>query len=259
LSHRKQGHSRVRTKALGQHLLRSGEIADRIVSEAQISVTDLVLEIGTGLGILTRRLAEKADRVRTYEIDPEMCKKAERLLLDLGNVELLCKDAFLENPEFDVCVTSLPYSESLRFVKWISSRKGFKRIVAIVQKEFADKLSSPPGVESYRAVSVLVQHTFDLEKLGEIQRDEFSPIPRVSSELIRLTPKDSEPFFNQERLVLLNRLFSYRRKTLSAALRKIRKGIPIEIDFPFLNKRVEQLSPLEFSEIIKVLEKESNG
>jgi ribosomal RNA small subunit methyltransferase A len=244
-------------RALGQHLLVSDEIADKIVSEAMISTSDKVVEIGTGEGILTRKLAEKAIWVRTYEIDPEMCHKAKRLLADLKNVDLVCKDAFLESPEFDVCVTSLPYSESRRFLKWVSTKQGFKRIVAIVQKEFADKMTSRPRLESYRAVSVMAQLSFVIEPLAGIQRNVFSPPPRVSSELLRLTPLASSPFFDRQRLLLLNRLFSNRRKTLSAALHKMGGKLSIEASIPF-KKRVEALTPEEFAEVIVLLEKKGH-
>jgi 16S rRNA (adenine1518-N6/adenine1519-N6)-dimethyltransferase len=228
-----------------------------VVSEAFIVSSDLVVEIGTGQGILTRKLAEKAGHVRTYEIDPGMFDKAKPLLSDLRNVDLICKDAFLESPEFDVCVTSLPYSESLRFLKWIATKSGFKRAVAIVQKEFAEKISSPPGLESYRAASVIAQLSFVIEQLGIIQRTEFSPPPRVLSELVRLTPRAPRPFFDRRRLLLLNRLFSYRRKKVSAALRKMGKGMLTHGDISFSDTRVEALQPDEFAKIILMLENDS--
>ncbi|MCL5067762.1 MAG: 16S rRNA (adenine(1518)-N(6)/adenine(1519)-N(6))-dimethyltransferase RsmA [Thaumarchaeota archaeon] len=249
-----------RRKSLGQHMLASSLIAEQIVAQAAIRSSDIVLEIGTGSGMLTELLAKQARSVKSYEIDPTLVEVARSRLTAYCNVELIAGDAFAEKLpiEFDVCVTSLPYSQSLRFLKWaaLSSSK-VKRFLAVVQSEFADKLLAIPGTHSYRAASVIAQLSFDVEKLFVIPRSEFLPHPRVTSRLIRLTSKlvNRSPFFTESRMEKLNRLFSYRSKTLGSALRRmLPKSAQIPLSNSLFGERVESLSPSQFKEVILSLE-----
>ena len=135
------------------------------------------------LGMITKRLCAMGKNVISYEIDNQLFEKATQTLSSCNNLELNLGDAFSPSNEvhFDVCVTSLPYSESLRFVKWLSLRSGgFKRCVAIVQSEFAEKISSVPGSDPYRAVSVIAQDSFEIESLFPILREEFGHHPGFS-------------------------------------------------------------------------------
>ena len=118
--------SRQAIRARGQHMLISEETADRFVDSARISKDETVLEIGTGTGMITKRLCAMGKNVIGYEIDNQLFEKASQILSSYNNLELNLGDAFSPSNEthFDVCVTSLPYSESLRFVKWLSLRSG---------------------------------------------------------------------------------------------------------------------------------------
>jgi 16S rRNA (adenine1518-N6/adenine1519-N6)-dimethyltransferase len=245
-------------------MLISEVVADRVVEEGQITNRDVVLEIGSGVGMITKRLAQKAKRVVSYEIDSQLFEEASNLLSSSKNVEMKLGDAFSPSNEdrFDVCVTSLPYSESLRFVKWLSLRSGsFKRCVAIIQSEFAKKISSKTGMDSYRAVSVIAQNSFVIERLFTINRDEFEPPPKVLSEAVRLTPSTifDQPFFDSARISLVNQLFSFRGKLLSTAIKKmlepkLKQRFPEEL----LKTRIEDLTPSEVGELIIEIEKIKN-
>lgn len=242
-------------------MLTSENTAIQIADAAELSSKDTVLEIGTGKGILTSKLASRALLVVSYEVDRELYGQAHDSLSAHKNVELILGDAFDEvsdSAHFDVCVTSLPYSESLRFMKWLSLRsRSFKKTVAVVQKEFANKLCSASGLETYRAVSVLAQLSFDIERLFSIDRREFDPKPRVISEAIRLVPKQDreQAFFNNERITTLNQLFSFRGRLLSAALKKLVRGASKHSFSNGLHgTRIESLTPDQFADLISAME-----
>ena len=241
-------------------MLISKSIADRIVSAAAIRRTDMVLEIGTGRGMLTGLLSKQSKHVVSFEIDKEMYLSSTKALSSCKNVEVIFDDAL--NPtnsrHFDVCVTSLPYSQSVRFMRWLALKSGtFRSTVAVVQSEFATKLCSENAREAYRAVSVLAQLSFHVERLFQIGKTDFRPMPRVKSEAIKISPREDikQPFFNGERIASLNYLFSFRRKMVAKALKEISKGDQdSSLDEKILTKRVESLTPNEFAAIIEWLE-----
>lgn len=238
-------------------MLLSSAIAERFVNAAALTKKDTVLEIGTGTGVITKLLADRAREVITWEIDEDMFRSAREKFGHLNNVKLLLGDAFSadNHVEFDVCATSLPYSESLRFMKWLCARTNdFRSCVTIVQSEFAQKLISDVGKESYRAVSVIAQNSFQIERLFSIARSSFSPQPKVLSEAVKLIPRKDikQPFFSAHRMYLLNQLFSFRGRLLSSALKKTRYGgtIPEHL----LNSRIENLTPRSFADILLKIE-----
>jgi len=251
--------SRREIRARGQHMLISESIADRLVDASEITSEDAVLEIGAGTGMITRRLVQKAKSVISFELDEQLFDEA-KTILSPRNVDIRLGDAFKSADEirFDACVTSLPYSESLKFIKWLSLRSGtFRCCVAIVQSEFAQKISSESGKSSYRAVSVIAQNSFEIERLFSIQREEFDPPPTVLSEAIRLTPRKdiSQPFFDAKRIAITNQLFSFRGRLLSAAIKKLaRRNDNLAISKDLLNTRVEDLEPNEIAELVPKLE-----
>ncbi|MDG6998222.1 MAG: ribosomal RNA small subunit methyltransferase A [Nitrososphaerota archaeon] len=260
-----KGRSNRNRKALGQHMIASDAIAEAVVSEARIHPTDTVLEIGTGQGKLTTFISKQARFVRTYEIDPVLFNIARSKLSSFQNVELINGDAFVMErlPKFDHCVTSLPYSQSLRFLKWAAVNSGtIHRFLAIVQTEFAGKLNATPSTESYRAASVIAQISFEIEKLRTLPNTDFIPQPKVTSKLIRLIPKAicDQPFFNKKRLAILNSLFSQRKKTLGSALKRLMPKIDsYSFEASLLNKRVETLTPVEFMKLIESMEGTPHG
>ena len=238
-------------------MLSSEDVARRIVESAAIGQNDAVLEIGTGQGMITRYLSGVAGRVISYEIDSALGKRSREYFANSPNVEVKLGDAFdrKNDLDFDICVTSLPFSESLNFIRWLSMKSGtFKRCVAVLQSDFIKKIASPSGSESYRAVSVIAQESFQIEELFSIGKNEFRPPPSVSSGVVRLTPRTDipQPFFTASRLRLLIHLFSFRGRLVSAAFRKMNLKPSMSQDL--LDKRIENLTPLQFLELITDVE-----
>jgi 16S rRNA (adenine1518-N6/adenine1519-N6)-dimethyltransferase len=246
----------------GQHMLVSPTIANQFIDSCDLGQNSRVLEIGSGRGILTQKIADKAAFVKSFEVDRALFEATERLVSSYKNVQLIHADAFaydLKNEKFDVCITSLPYSESLRFIKWLALRASqFKLTAVIVQSEFAMKLIANPSQPSYRAVSVVAQISFEIKTLFNVGRDSFSPPPRVESSAVHIIPTSdvSLPFFNEERIRILDFIFSFRGRHLSSALKKLLPGKNVGNLFDdILAARVETISPMDYMKIIQQAEK----
>jgi 16S rRNA A1518/A1519 N6-dimethyltransferase RsmA/KsgA/DIM1 with predicted DNA glycosylase/AP lyase activity len=241
-------------------MLLSEEIADRIVRASGVQSEDSVLEIGTGSGMLTGRLALLAKSVVSYEVDKTLYDGTKTALSYYSNIEFVLGDAFQEDSGavFDVCVTNLPYSQSLKFMKWLSQRpERFRSTVAMLQSEFARKLLSSPGQESYRAISVIAQLSFDMDSLFLVGRDFFDPKPRVTSEVVKFSPKGESdwPVLGKSQIAILNFLFSFRGRQLSSALRKmVGKDFERYFSKDLLSRRIETLAAREFSLILEETE-----
>ncbi|MFQ6135329.1 MAG: ribosomal RNA small subunit methyltransferase A, partial [Nitrososphaerales archaeon] len=202
-------------RRLGQHLLRDPEILDRIVKAAYVSSDDTVFEIGTGEGDLTERLCISAGRVISTEIDRTLLETAERRLKEYRNLELILGDGFGTERSFDILVSNIPYSKSGRFIEWLAGRR-FKRAVVTVQREFADKVLAELGSHNYRAVSVLAQALFQIQRLFDVGRDAFDPPPKVSSSVLLFRPRGVGAV-NRQTVSSLKTLFSFRGRRVSSA------------------------------------------
>ncbi len=223
---------------LGQHFLKSQNIAGKIVESAGITSKDIVLEIGTGPGILTPMLCERAKSVVSIEADESLYSDAILKFSKIPNLELMFGDGFEAEIDFTIFVSNLPYSESKRAIEWLAQRK-FKTAVIMVQKEFAEKLVTKS--KEMRAISVIGNHSFDIEKILNVGKNNFEPPPKVDSVVLRLTPKNR---ITQNLIDSVEKLFSQRRKTIGNIAKSFGKSIPSD-------KRLEELSPDEIIKIAK--------
>ena len=204
----------IKRKRLGQHFLKSNIIAKSIVSAAKITRNDLVLEIGTGHGILIPYLCEKAKQVYSIETDNDLYNLAKMNFSDYSNLILEHGDGFTTNHSFSVFVSNLPYSKSRKAIEWLLQKK-FLRAVILVQKEFAKKLISK---EDHKAISVLANYGFEIEFLMNVKNSNFFPPPKVDSILLLLKPKK---MVSKILISTVNRIFSYRRKTVQNILKQL--------------------------------------
>ena len=195
-------------RRLGQHFLVSPAVASRMAESARIGPRDVVLEVGTGRGALTRALCERAREVVSVESDGAVYEEA-RASLRMGNLRLVRGDGFRTEARFDVFVSSLPYSQSRRAVEWLCQRP-MSRAVVMVQKEFYEKLAG-----ALRATAVIANHCFDMHRVCGAGRSDFDPPPSVESVVVRMEQKRT---LDQATIRTVNRIFSYRRKKLSNIL-----------------------------------------
>ncbi len=245
-------------------------LLDRLVEYAGISEDDTVLEIGTGVGNLTKRLAEKAKKVISIERDARLLKVAKENLAKYSNVIFVHGDATsVRLPVFNKVVANLPY--------WISSEmtfrlleKEFELAVLMYQKEFAERLVARPGTEDYGRLTVTLRHRAEVEILEKIPPEVFFPQPEVFSAVVRLRPREPPFKVSNERFFLkvVRALFQHRRQRVKNSLlhsfdqvfrerglskdekrKKIDERLPKEI----LESRVIDLSPEKFGEISDLL------
>lgn len=224
----------MRRRSLGQHYLVDPAAVAKLVSLADVRGGERVLEIGTGKGAVTRELAKVSSSLEGYEIDEENLRTTKQAVED-GNVRLRLGDAFAGRPRFDVLVASLPYSMSSVFVEWICQRS-YDRAVVVLQEDFVKKLVSSPGERGYRAVSVIAQVSSNIDLLNRLPRSSFSPQPRVNSVIARWRPKR---LLAPREIAAVKRLFSLRRRRVSAAVSELGGKTPIDLG----RKRVNELSP----------------
>ena len=231
----------MKRHSLGQHYLIDPDVIRLMISVAMVKKTESVVEIGTGEGVLTQRLAGSCARLDGYEVDPDNYKKT------LGKVRgtevhIHHADGFSERRKFDVLVSSLPYSRSQDFVEWISQVE-YNRGVVLLQEDFVRKILSPPGDRDYRAVSAIAQISSEFRNLARVGRDAFQPPPRVSSALVAVRPKIRLP---DEEISSIKKLFSLRRRRVSSALAQFGLRRAGE---RFGRRRVYSLGPAEVHEI----------
>lgn len=232
----------MKKRRLGQHYLADRELALRIVELAKIRPTERILEIGTGKGALTRLLAGRGASLVGYEVDRANYDETLNAVAKAG-AQILLADAFEEAPEFDVLVASLPYSESSRFVAWLSTMK-FDRAVVMLQEDFARKIQAPPGDREYRGISALAQIAFDVKVLELVGRGAFTPRPSVGSAVVSFRPRLRLSMDEVARIV---RLFSLRRRQVGSALAEL----GMEKGKEFGRRRVYWLAPEEVHELCR--------
>jgi len=223
---------------LGQHFLTSETVAKKIVSAASITQNDLVIEIGTGRGILLPHLCKNAKKVISIESDTKLYESAKNQFSKIANLKLRCGDGFKTRTNFTTFVSNLPYSKSREAFEWLIQKK-YSKAVVMVQKEFYEKLIAAGN--DRKAISVLVNYSTAIEKIMNVDKSNFSPPPKVNSVVLRLSRKKT---ISKELIRTVNLLYSYKRKSLQNILKQFGKIIES-------NKRLEELSSEEIINIAK--------
>jgi len=245
-------------KELGQHFLVDENILGVIGRLAALASDDVVLEIGPGLGVLTRYLAERVARVHAVEID----RTLEPQLRDLGdNVELEFGDALKADLRTDATklVSNLPYNVATPLiVESLDGLPGIGLWCVMVQREVADRLFAAPRTKAYGSVSVLVQLVCDRTGFHPVARTVFRPPPNVDSALVAFrrvrTPDD---YTRVKRVV--GAAFAHRRKTLPNSVElaglatRARAAAALEAIGRPATARAEELAPPEFVALTEAL------
>ena len=254
-------------KGLGQNFLTSGDMLETIADAA--GDTKGIIEVGPGFGALTQRLASRADKVVSIEIDERLIEVLEYTLSDLDNVKIVQGDILkidleeLIKTEFagmDVSLAAnLPYYITTPIIaRLLEEKLPLKSIVVMVQKEVADRLAAKPATKDYGTISILCQYFAEPEIIAKVPASMFVPPPKVDSAVVRLNmlgepsvkTADEEMFFktvraafSQRRKTLLNCLCSF-FGTSKDELKKIGEAAGID-----LSRRGETLSLDEFARL----------
>lgn len=216
-------------KTMGQNFLVDANILNIILNTAEINSTDEILEIGTGLGVLTLPLAKKARRIVTVEKDRRLREYLRAQLRPLSNVELICGDALtldlksLLASGINKVVSNLPYSVgSAILVNLLKCEPQPAQMIVTIQLEVAERLTAPAGGKAYGLLSVWSQLTFDTAIRRIIKPTCFLPAPAVRSALIRMTRRERPLVDLRNRnffFDLTKFAFSQRRKQLQTLFR----------------------------------------
>lgn len=209
-------------KSLGQNFLVDSKVVDRIVQALELVESDVVLEIGPGPGALTERLAPKCAELLLVEKDDRFASDLAIRFTD-QNVRVLHAD-FLEldlemitSGRTVKVVGNLPYNVGTAIVQKIAERLGLvQRAVFMLQREVVDRIVAPESSSDRGFLSVMCQHSFIAEKLFDVPPGAFRPSPKVTSSVVRLTPRQASliPEFEPTFRSIVSAGFSHRRKTL---------------------------------------------
>lgn len=223
-------------KSLGQNFLINDEVVQGIVDKAEISRDDLVIEIGPGLGTLTKELLEKAGKVIAIELDNRMIEILTDRFKLYNNFELINQDVLkvdlnkliLENLSRGLksakIVANLPYYITTPIImKLLEENLPIESITVMIQKEVADRLIEIPGGKNSGAITYSVYYYAEAEEVLKVMPNSFIPEPAVESKVIKLKlRKEKVVKVNNEELMfkIIKHAFMQRRKTLVNALEK---------------------------------------
>jgi 16S rRNA (adenine1518-N6/adenine1519-N6)-dimethyltransferase len=260
-------HGKVRAKkSLGQHFLKDEDIAKKITDALQLSSNNAVLEIGPGMGVLTKYLLQNtACHLKVIEIDRDSVTYLKQHFAALaGNI---IEGDFLEmnlakifETQFSI-IGNFPYNISSQiFFKVLEERNRVTEVVCMLQKEVADRMAAKHGNKTYGILSVLLQTYYDIEFLFSVPPTVFIPPPKVMSGVIRLTRNKRTALTCDEVLFMkvVKTGFNQRRKTLRNALKNLTLANDV-VALPILNMRAEQLSVDDFINLTQVIEKSRAG
>ncbi len=173
-------------KYLDQHFLIDSKVLKREVDYAQVDEKDTVLEIGPGIGTLTRLISERAGKTIVIEKDETF----KPILDEIDGVEVIIGDALeTEWPSFDKLISNAPYSISSPLVFKILGHD-FKSAVLCLQKEFAARMAAKPRTEGYSRLSVNCYVRANVTLLEDVTPDKYYPKPEVSSTILKMTKKE---------------------------------------------------------------------
>jgi 16S rRNA (adenine1518-N6/adenine1519-N6)-dimethyltransferase len=253
-------------KRLGQSFVVDSALLQRMISHADINGEDVVLEVGAGLGFLTRLLSRECKKVIAVEIDPKLIKILRGQLHGLQNVDLIEGDVLrLSVPPFDKVVSTPPYSISSPLLFWLLEKK-FECAVLTFQKEFAERLAASVGSRDYGRLTVSTYYRAEVELLDHVPRNVFYPPPDVDSVVVRFRPREP-PFHvdNEETFFeLVQTLFTQRNKKVRNAIVpflkkrgvKGRNVIELADSLSFHNERVRELAPEDFGALANEIVRE---
>lgn len=224
------------TKSLGQNFLTDKNIIDNIIEASNIGENDLVIEIGPGIGVITKEAAAKAGSVIAVEIDKNLIPILQETLADETNVKIINRDilktdltAVIEEekknfPQMESVriIGNLPYYITTPIImKLLEDGVPADSITVMMQKEVADRIKAAPGNKERGALSVAVQYYCQVVKVTDVPKEVFVPAPKVDSTVLRLDIRKKKPVELKDDKLFFKAVksgFAQRRKTLLNSL-----------------------------------------
>lgn len=264
-------------KSLGQNFLINNEVVENIVNSSEIKKEDMVIEVGPGLGTLTKYLLEKAGKVLCIELDTKMIKILNDRFSGYDNFEVINADVLKVNLNEIIeeskknetiknvkVVANLPYYITTPIImKLLEDKLDIESITVMIQKEVADRLVEIPGGKNTGAITHTVYYYCESEKIMEVPNSSFIPEPEVTSEVIKMNLR-KEPGVKVDNpkvmFMIIKSAFMQRRKTLLNALTNTKVFINKEEGLNILKKlnlnenvRAEELSLQDFANIAQAI------
>ncbi|MEE8638529.1 MAG: 16S rRNA (adenine(1518)-N(6)/adenine(1519)-N(6))-dimethyltransferase RsmA [Candidatus Margulisiibacteriota bacterium] len=253
-------YGRYPRKRLGQHFLIDPKVLERVIRAAELSKDDLVIEIGSGLGIVTAELAKHVHHVIAVEVDKELLRISRDVLKSCNNISFVAQD-FLKTQLHELSIGrkykiigNLPYYITAPIIEKILEAKDRPELaVLMAQKEVAERMASAPGSKKYGSFSIFVQYHAETKLDSLVSKSSFHPWPEVSSAIVVLKPhktpkyevKNKKLFFD-----VVHAAFQQRRKQLKNSL----KDFSIKSTKINLSRRPESLSIQEFVELTNIID-----
>ena len=248
-------------KHLGQHFLKDESIAKAIADTLNLEGYNDVLEIGPGMGVLTKYLLEKPINTYVIEIDSESVEYLDANYPKLHG-KIISKDFLkyninevFEGKQFAI-IGNFPYNISTQIVfKALEYRDQIPEFAGMFQKEVAERICEKKGTKAYGILSVLVQAFYDAEYLFTVDENVFIPPPKVKSGVLRLRRKENYSLPCGEKLffTVVKTAFQQRRKTLRNSLKTLNLSDNLKEDAIF-NLRPEQLNVEQFIALTQKIE-----
>lgn len=205
-------------KKFGQNFLTDKNLLKKIVDSAKIEDKD-VIEIGPGQGALTNYLAQSAKSVTAYEVDNDLKDFLFNLASNYNNVNInfidILQADFPTDKEYHV-VANIPYNITSPIIFKILEAKNIMSATLMVQKEVCDRITAKPNTKSYNALTVIIAYYMDVEKLLNVGRKMFHPVPNVDSAVFKMTRKETQLNNEEEELFIrvVKGSFHQKRKTI---------------------------------------------
>lgn len=249
------------TKRYGQNFLINNDVIDNIIRSLGDIQNKNILEIGPGNGTLTRNLLKaNIKSLLAIEIDKKILPILHKMKLSIDKEFKIINGDALKIEEENiidgnyVIVANLPYNIStLLIVKWLKKLDFIDEIVVMLQKEVADRILAQPSTPAYGRLSVLSQFTCDCELLFDVEPESFFPAPKVTSSIIKLTPKRPQHSIKEINNIekICKSAFNFRRKKIKKSLENIFDNAKVQLEKLKIdyNKRPEQLTVDEFFKI----------
>ncbi len=251
-------------KKFGQNFIKDKNIVKKIVDLSLIPEDTLVIEVGTGRGILTRELVGSAKNVISYEIDTTLAEYLNKEFSNFDNLEIIFDDFMKRDIVNDIkkydykniyFIANVPYYVTTPILmKLINLELKVNKIVMMIQKEVGERFSAIPGSRDYSSISVYLNYFYDVKKLFKVGKENFMPVPKVDSVVIELTLKEELLKVNNLDLFfkLVRDSFKFKRKTLKNNLKDYNLNAIFDVLRKYnydLSIRAEQLPVEIFVEI----------
>lgn len=249
-------------KSLGQNFLKDENILQKIKDSVKVTDKDLIIEIGLGMGALTKYLVNKGCDYLGYEIDERMRPYLANFASE--NKRIIFADFLKRDLKADISsiyqhiyvIANIPYYITTPIIEHIINNLDVNEMVLLVQKEVANRFTAVPGSSDYGYFTVLLNHYFVVEKLFDVSPTSFFPSPKVVSSVVKFTKKQSIWEVNIESFQkFVKQIFAQKRKTLKNNLKMYDFSIVLEILQEFHYSSTVRAEELSYEVILKLYQR----